>query len=130
MGLCWSISRYRRRLDFVLRRAASAGCCGAVGHDRWSAVLACAKLARAGFAHCVCRLLGVQFRGRTPGHSGSAAGVRPGAQSLLGRLGEIEHLRDSLLAVEVARGAAEEEARAARDTAADTQARAFGVFYS
>ena len=43
---------------------------------------------------------------------------------------EIEHLRDSLRAVEVARGAAEEEVRAARDAAADAQARAFGVFYS
>ena len=43
---------------------------------------------------------------------------------------EIEHLRDSLQAVEVARGAAEEEVRVARDAAADAQARAFGEFYS
>ena len=43
---------------------------------------------------------------------------------------EIEHLRDSLRAVEVARGAAEEEVRAARDAAADAQTRAFGEFYS
>ena len=43
---------------------------------------------------------------------------------------EIEHLRDSLQAVEVARGAAEGEVRAARDAAADAQARAFGEFYS
>ena len=38
---------------------------------------------------------------------------------------EIEHLRDSLQAVEVARGAAEGEVRVARDVAADAQARAF-----
>ena len=43
---------------------------------------------------------------------------------------EIEHLRDSLRVVEVARGAAEEELRAARDAAADAQARAFGEFCS
>jgi hypothetical protein len=41
---------------------------------------------------------------------------------------EVEYLRESLRAVEVARGAAEEEVRAARDTAADAQARAFGEF--
>ena len=49
----------------------------------------------------------------------------PGAASV-----EIEHLRDSLRAVEVARDAAEEEVRAARDAAVDAQARAFGEFYS
>ena len=38
---------------------------------------------------------------------------------------EIEHLRESLRAVEVARGATEDEVRMARDA----QARAFGVFY-
>ena len=43
---------------------------------------------------------------------------------------EIEHLRDSLQAVEVARGAAEGEVRAARDAAMDTQARTFGEFRS
>ena len=43
---------------------------------------------------------------------------------------EIEHLRESLRVVEVARGAVEEEARAARDAAADAQARAFGEFCS
>ena len=43
---------------------------------------------------------------------------------------EIEHLRDSLQAVEVARGAAEGEVRAARDAAVDAQARAFGEFRS
>ena len=42
----------------------------------------------------------------------------------------IEHLRDSLQAVEVARGAAEGEVRAVRDAAADAQARAFGEFHS
>jgi septation ring formation regulator EzrA len=41
---------------------------------------------------------------------------------------EIEHLRDSLRVVEVARSAAEEEVRAARDAAANAQARAFGEF--
>ena len=41
---------------------------------------------------------------------------------------EIEHLRDSLRVVEVARGAAEEEVRVARDAATDAQARAFGEF--
>ena len=41
---------------------------------------------------------------------------------------QIEHLRDSLRVVEVARGAAEEDVRAARDATADTQARAFGEF--
>ena len=43
---------------------------------------------------------------------------------------KIEHMRDSLRAIEVARGAAEEEVRTARDAAADAQARAFGEFYS
>ena len=43
---------------------------------------------------------------------------------------EIEHLQDSLQAVEVARAAAEGEVRAARDAAADVQARAFGEFCS
>ena len=43
---------------------------------------------------------------------------------------EIEHLRDSLQAVEVARGAAEGEVRAARDAAADAQAHAFDEFRS
>ena len=41
---------------------------------------------------------------------------------------EIEHLRDSLQAVEVARGAAEGEVRAARDAVVDVQACAFGEF--
>ena len=43
---------------------------------------------------------------------------------------EVEHLRESLRAVEVARGAAEEEARAARDATVDAQTRAFGEFCS
>ena len=43
---------------------------------------------------------------------------------------EIEQLRDSLQVVEVARGAAEGEVRAARDAAADAQPRAFGEFRS
>ena len=43
---------------------------------------------------------------------------------------EIKNLRESLWAVEVARGAVEEEVRWARDAAADAQARAFGEFYS
>ena len=43
---------------------------------------------------------------------------------------EIEQFRDSLQAVEVARGAAEREVRAAGDAAADAQARAFGDFCS
>ena len=43
---------------------------------------------------------------------------------------EIELLRDSLQAVEVARGAAEGEVRAARDVAADAQARHYGEFRS
>ena len=43
---------------------------------------------------------------------------------------KIEHLRESLRAVEVVRGAAEEEVRAARDTALDAQAHAFGEFCS
>ena len=43
---------------------------------------------------------------------------------------EIEHLWDSLRAVEVARGAAEGEVRAARYAAAEAQARAFGEFRS
>ena len=43
---------------------------------------------------------------------------------------EIELLRDSLQAVEVARGATEGEVRAARDTAGDAQARAFCEFHS
>ena len=43
---------------------------------------------------------------------------------------EMEHLRDSLQAVEVARGAAEGEVRVARDAAADAQACAFGEFRS
>jgi hypothetical protein len=43
---------------------------------------------------------------------------------------EVEHLRKSLQAVDVARGATEEEVRAARDAAADAQARAFGDFCS
>ena len=43
---------------------------------------------------------------------------------------EIEHLRDSLQAVEVAQGAAEGEVRAARDAAADALAHAFGEFRS
>jgi len=41
---------------------------------------------------------------------------------------EVDHLRESLQAVEVARGAAEEEVRTMRDAAADAQARAFGEF--
>jgi hypothetical protein len=41
---------------------------------------------------------------------------------------EVEHLRDSLRAVEVSRGAAEEEVCAARAAAADAQAQAFGEF--
>jgi len=41
---------------------------------------------------------------------------------------EIEHLRDNVQAVEVAQGAAVEEVRAARDSTADAQARAFGEF--
>ena len=43
---------------------------------------------------------------------------------------EIERLRDSLQAVEVAQGAAEVEVRAVRDASADAQARAFGEFRS
>ena len=43
---------------------------------------------------------------------------------------EVELLRESLRVVEVACAAAEEEERAARDTAADAQARAFGEFCS
>ena len=43
---------------------------------------------------------------------------------------EVERLRESLRVVEVARAAAEEEARAVRDTATDAQARAFGEFCS
>ena len=43
---------------------------------------------------------------------------------------EIEHLRESLRAVQVARGAAEEEVRVARCAAADAQPRAFGEFCS
>ena len=43
---------------------------------------------------------------------------------------KIEHLRDSLRVVEVARGAAEEELRTSRDAAADAQACAFGEFCS
>ena len=43
---------------------------------------------------------------------------------------EIEHLRESLQVVEVARGAIEEEARVARDAATDAQAHAFGEFCS
>ena len=43
---------------------------------------------------------------------------------------EIEHLQDSLQAVEMARGAAEWEVPAARDAVADAHARAFGEFYS
>ena len=43
---------------------------------------------------------------------------------------KMEHLRDSLQAVEVARGAAEGEVRVARDAAADAQACAFGEFRS
>ena len=41
---------------------------------------------------------------------------------------EVEHLQESLWAVEVARGAAEEEVRAARDATINAQARAFGEF--
>ena len=41
---------------------------------------------------------------------------------------EIELLRDSLQAVEVARGATEGEVHAATDAAADAQARTFGEF--
>ena len=87
VGWRWSVCCCRRRVGFVLRRAAGAGCCGAIGRGRWSAGLARARLARVGFARCVRRLLGVQFRGSQPGHSGSAAGVRPGARSLFGRHG-------------------------------------------
>ena len=43
---------------------------------------------------------------------------------------EVEHLQESVRAVEVAWGAAEEEARAARYAATDAQARAFGEFCS
>ena len=43
---------------------------------------------------------------------------------------KIKYLRDSLRVVEVARGAAEEELRAARDATADAQAHAFGEFCS
>ena len=43
---------------------------------------------------------------------------------------EVEHLWESLRAVEVARGAAEEEVRAVGDATADAQARAFGDFCS
>ena len=43
---------------------------------------------------------------------------------------EIERLRKSQWVVEVARGAVEEEARVARDAAADAQPRAFGEFCS
>ena len=43
---------------------------------------------------------------------------------------EIKQLQESLRVVEVARGAAEEELRAARDAVADAQARAFGEFCS
>ena len=43
---------------------------------------------------------------------------------------EIDHLRESLRVVDVARGAVEEEVRAARDAAADAQAHAFGEFCS
>ena len=43
---------------------------------------------------------------------------------------EIEHLRDSLQVVVVARGAVEREVRAARDAAADVHARIFGEFRS
>ena len=43
---------------------------------------------------------------------------------------EVDHLRGSLRLVEVARGAFEEEAHAAREAAADAQARAFGEFCS
>jgi hypothetical protein len=86
-GWRWSVCRCRRWLGFVLGGAAEASCCGAVGCDHWSVMLACARLAHAGFARCVRRLLGVRFQGSPPGHSGSAAGVRPGAWSLLSRLG-------------------------------------------
>ena len=43
---------------------------------------------------------------------------------------EIEHLRDILQVVEVARGTAEGEVRAARDAAVNAQARAFSEFRS
>ena len=43
---------------------------------------------------------------------------------------EVEHLQESLRAVDMARATAEEEADAARAAAADTQARAFGEFCS
>jgi hypothetical protein len=43
---------------------------------------------------------------------------------------EIEHLRENLRVVEVARSAIEEEAHASRDAAADAQSRAFGEFCS
>jgi hypothetical protein len=43
---------------------------------------------------------------------------------------EIDRLRESLRVVEVARGTAEEEARAARDAATDALARTFGKFCS
>ena len=43
---------------------------------------------------------------------------------------EIEHLRDSLQAVEVAQGAADGEVSTARDAVADAQSRAFGEFRS
>jgi hypothetical protein len=43
---------------------------------------------------------------------------------------EIEHLRDSLQAVEVTRGAAKGEVRAARYAAVDAQGRAFSEFYT
>ena len=43
---------------------------------------------------------------------------------------EVEHLQESLRAVDMARAAAEEEADAARAAAADAQARAFGEFCS
>ena len=43
---------------------------------------------------------------------------------------EIEHLRESLWVVEVARDTVKEEAHAARDATADAQVRAFGEFCS
>ena len=43
---------------------------------------------------------------------------------------EIEHLWDSLQAVEVARGATEGEVSAARNATVDAQDRAFGEFHS
>ena len=43
---------------------------------------------------------------------------------------EIEHLRESLRVVDVARRTVKEEARAARDAATDAQAHAFGEFCS